>query len=129
MDDNKLLQESNLTAGSHAGRAISLYILFNTLLPPTKGGLVNLKGFSRVSIPYGMRNLVVSTNIPDVFHYSADPLRIIIVVIIIIIIILIILCYNYFFYYYYYYYYYAFLDKEREREIEPDVSSCSDFQF
>jgi len=28
-DDSKLLQESNLTAGSHAGRAISFYILFN----------------------------------------------------------------------------------------------------
>jgi len=30
MDDCKLLQESNLTASSHTGRAISFYILFNT---------------------------------------------------------------------------------------------------
>jgi len=30
MDDNKLLQESNLTVSSHAGRSISSYILFNT---------------------------------------------------------------------------------------------------
>jgi len=29
-DDSKLLQESNLTAGSHAGRPIMSYIKFNT---------------------------------------------------------------------------------------------------
>ena len=29
-DDGKLLQESKLTAGSHAGRPITFYILFNT---------------------------------------------------------------------------------------------------
>jgi len=29
-DDSKLLQESKSTAGSHAGHAISFYILFNT---------------------------------------------------------------------------------------------------
>jgi len=36
-------------------------------------GLVNLKGFPRVSIPYGKRTGVASTNVPDSYHYSADP--------------------------------------------------------
>jgi len=30
-DDSKLLQESNLTAGSHAGRPSTLYSLFSTV--------------------------------------------------------------------------------------------------
>jgi len=36
-------------------------------------GLVNLKRFSRVSIPYEKRTRVASTNVPDSFHYSTDP--------------------------------------------------------
>ena len=72
-DDNKLSQESNLTVSSHAGHSISSYILFNTLLPPTEWGLVNLKGNSRVSIPYWKRTRVACTNIPDRSHYSTAP--------------------------------------------------------
>ena len=41
MDDSKLLQESNLTAGSHEGCAISFYLLFNTATP-SEWRLVNL---------------------------------------------------------------------------------------
>src|SRR6218665_1593820 len=74
-DDNKLLQESNLTVSSHVGRSISSYILFNTLLPPTERGLINLKGNSQVSIPSWKRTLVACTNVPDRSHYSTVPPR------------------------------------------------------
>src|SRR6218665_2787460 len=68
-----LSQESNLTVSSHSGRSITSYVLFHTAAVKRVRGLVNLKGFSRVSIPYGKRTRVVSTNVPDSSHYSMDP--------------------------------------------------------
>ena len=46
---------------------------FNAAAAYRVRGLVNPKGFPRVSIPYGKRTRVASTNVPGSSHYSTDP--------------------------------------------------------
>jgi len=66
-DDSKLLQKSNLTAGSHAQGAQSHSTSNLTLLPPSE------RGFTEFASPYGARTWYASANAPDVSHYSTDP--------------------------------------------------------
>src|SRR6218665_3758507 len=72
----QVITESNITVSSHTERSVTSYILFNTLLPPSERGLVNLKGNPRVSISYRTRTRVASTSVPDRSHYSTSPMSV-----------------------------------------------------
>ena len=67
MDDSKLLQESNLTASSYAGRPITLYTINLTLLLTSKWRTTQPMGIPRL---LRTRTRVASINAPDVSHYS-----------------------------------------------------------